>query len=160
MNTNSIHNESAFIGSRNINSIVNRAIVKERGRNSRILYAGANPNLPGTMVVCKVVELFRGKYFYEETVFNPHIKSVHTTLTSTNERLHEISNAEQKLFETRYKPNPQIVAATAYSRELDSGRVFHDTIIRDLRTNQGLFSPLLNFCLYWRINRYLKTTKY
>ena len=152
----SLHSsERAYISRNNIDEVVRKAIVKEGSRNSRILYAGVNPENPATMVVCKVVELFRGKFFYEETVFNPTIKSVHVTLSSTNEKFDEISNPEQKYFDMKYRPDPNVIAATSYNRLLSqSGKAFHNTIINDHRP-QGYLNLLTNPIMYWRIRSYL-----
>jgi hypothetical protein len=146
--------EKAYISSNNIERVVRKAIIKESGKNSRILYAGPNPSNPSTMVVCKVVELFRGKYFYEETVFNPSIKSVHVTLSSSNEKFDEIIDPKQKLYEMRYKPQTNYVAATSYSRLLQGNKAFHNVIINDHR-NQTWMGYLLNPLYYWRIRSYL-----
>ncbi len=147
-------NEKAYIGRNNIDTIVQKAILKEKGKNTRILYAGINPSDTNTMVVCKVVELFRGKYYYEETVFNPIIKSVHTTLASTTEQFDKILKASEKYYEMKYKPNAQIKAATAYSRLLSDGKVFHNTTILDT-TAKGYLSPVWNLCYNWSVRSYL-----
>lgn len=146
--------EKAYISRNNIESVVRKAIIKESGKNSRILYAGPNPDNPSTMVVCKVVELFRGKFFYEETIFNPSIKSVHVTLSSTNEKFDEIVDAKQKLYEIRFKSQSNYLAATAYSRLLQGDKAFHNLIINDHRT-QTWMGYLFNPLCYWRIRSYL-----
>ncbi len=150
--------EKAYISGKNIDTIIQKAIMKDKGKNTRILYAGANPYVPGTMVVCKVVELFRGKFFYEETVFNPTLKSVHTTLSKTTEKFDEIIKASDRLYQMKYRPDSNFNAATLYSRQLSDGRVFHDTSIIDSST-KGYLSPLFDFYYNWKIRSYLNKKK-
>lgn len=154
MDAHTISNENTK-KSRNINSIVTRSILK-KGNHSRVLYAGPSFDNIGTIKVCKVVELFRGKFFYEETVYNPLIKSVHSTLTSLNqEHFDKVVPAKDILFQKRFYPNPQIVACTFYARKMENGEVFHNVILKDYRTNQGIFTPLFDFFHHMKIKSYM-----
>ncbi len=149
-----IEKEKVRIRSKNLQTIVRRAIINEGPCRSRILYAGINPSNNNTMVVHKIVELFKGKYFFEETVFNPIVKSVHTTLTSiAREKFHTIVDPKEKLHDLEFHPNPQIIAATSYSRDLENGKSFNNILIKDCRPKSSF---VFDFYIRWRINRYLK----
>ncbi len=142
---------------RDYNSIIRNAILNEGANRARILYAGVNPANPSTIVVHKVVELFRGKYFFEETIVNPLAKSVHTTVTSVSkEKLHTVIPAKEKLHDLEFYPNPQIIAATSYSRILESGKSFNNVLTKDYRTNKNFMSPIYDLYTRWRLNKYLQ----
>ena len=153
--------EMASICRKDINTIVKKAILKEKASNARILYAGINPENPQTMVIRKVVELFKGKFFYEETVFNPVIKSVHTTLSTCDKQFDNIVSVDQKLYELKYRPNMDAVSATSYARELTDhpGQVFHNTMISEFGRCSGFLHGLMNTCFYWKVSRYLNNKK-
>lgn len=152
---NEIANEKATFKWKSINSLVSAAF-KKRTDNTRVLYAGVNPKQYDTMVVIKVVELFRGRYFCQETVFNPKMKSIHSTLTSINsECFHKIIPAKEKLHNEKFFPNPQIVAGTSYAREFD-GKVFFNTILKDHRNNQGYLTPICDLFSNRKIRNQLK----
>ncbi len=143
--------------SRDYNTIIRNTFLKEGANRARILYAGVNPANPSTMVVHKVVELFRGKYFFEETIVNPSAKSVHTTITSiSQEKLHKVVPAKEKLHELEFYPNPQIIAATSYSRILENGKSFNNVLTKDFRTNKNFMSPICDLYTRWRLNNYLQ----
>lgn len=151
-----IENERASIKRKNISTIVRNSIVKEGLKRTRILYAGVNPNNTSTMCVYKVIELLRGVYYYEETVFDPTAKSVHTTLTSIkNEKFHKIITPKEKLHQIEFHPNPQIVSGVSYSRNIKEGKVFFNTILSDYRSQKGLFSPITDIFINWKIRRHL-----
>jgi hypothetical protein len=150
-----LESEKAKITYSNIYSHINSSVMKNLN-HSRILYAGVNPNDTNTMITCKVVELFRGRYFYEETIYNPEIGSIHTTLTTLNkESFDKIIPAKEKYYRLRFFPNPQIVAATSYARQLSSGSCFKDVIIKDYRNNQGWLTPVWDLWNMSKIRRYL-----
>lgn len=152
-----IEKEKVRTSSSNINTIVRKAILKEGANRARILYAGVNPSNQDTMVVHKIVELFRGRYFFEETIVNPSVKSVHTTLTSiSKEKLHAVVSAKDKMHDLQFYPNPQIVAATSYARELQSGKAFFNVLFKDFRNDKSFTSPICDMYTRWRINRYLQ----
>jgi hypothetical protein len=103
----------------------------------------------------KIVELFRGRYYYQETVFNPTIKSVHSTLTTLNhENFHYIIPANDKVFNLRFHQNPQIVAATSYAREIGS-KTFKNIIVKDYRNNQGYLTPIFDVRTVFKMKNYL-----
>ncbi len=138
-------------------SIIRKAILNEGANRSRILYAGINPSNSNTIAIHKVIELFKGKYFFEETIFNPSAKSVHTTLTSiSREKLHAIVPAKEKLHNLEFHPNPQIIAATSYSRELQNGKTFNNVLVKDFRSKKTLLSPICDMYTIWRLNKYLQ----
>jgi hypothetical protein len=150
-----VDNEKSQISWKNINKVVRKAIMNEGPNRTRILYAGINPEDINTMVVKRVIELFRGKYFFEETIFNPAMQSVHTTISSiAREKFHTVIPATEKLHQIEFFPNPQIIAATSYTRPLGR-RVFHDSIIKDTRNNKNWLSPVCDMYVNWSLRRYL-----
>jgi len=155
-NVHEINKEKVKISHKNITKYVQNSIFNKI-HHSRILYAGINFDNIDTMIVCKVVELFRGKYYYQETVYNPAISSVHTTLTSlSKENFHGIVSAKEKAFNNRFYPNPQVLSATSYARGLgNNAGTFKNTIINDYRNNKGYLSPICDFWTYYRLQKYL-----
>jgi hypothetical protein len=139
-----------------IMKLVRRAILNDGANRTRILYAGVNPSNPSTIAVHKVIEIFRGKYFFEETIVNPSVKSIHTTLTSiSKEKFYGIVPAKEKMHDLEFYPNPQIVAATSYARELQNGKGFFNVLYKDFRNNKTFTSPICDIYTKWRINKFL-----
>jgi hypothetical protein len=153
--------EKASIRHRDINKIVNKAIVKEKASNARILYAGVNPNNSNTMIVCKVVELFRGKFFYEETIFNPRNKSVHTTISTCDKQFDRIIAPGKLYHQQTYQTQLQAVSATCYSRQMkDSpGSVFQSSTITDFNKKGFFWTSLREPFFYCRLGKYLNSKK-
>jgi hypothetical protein len=153
-----IENESVRFKHFGYNKLVRKVILNEGTNRTRILYAGLNPENSNTILIHKIIELTRGKYYLEETVISQEMKSVHRTMSSLNQEVfHKLVPGKEKLHQLKFNTNPQIIAATSYSRQLgESNKVFQNFIIKDLRNNKGLLSPFCDFYLRWKIRSYLK----
>jgi hypothetical protein len=153
--------DKASIWPRDIMKIVNKAVLKEKAANARILYAGVNPNNTNTMIVCKIVELFRGKFLYEETIFNPRNKSVHTSISSCDKRFDKIISTDKLYYQQTFEIKMHAVSATIYSRVMkDSpGSVFQSATITDFNEKGFFWTSLREPYFYWRLGKYLNKKK-
>ena len=149
--------EVAKLSKNDIDSMVKRAIIKEKAVNARILYAGVNPSNHQTMIVRKIVELYRGKYFYEETVFNPVLKSIHSTISTCDHEFHKIIPPQELLYQIRFKPKMFIITGTSYVRLLKDkpGYVFSSNNISEFDSKKSLYPNFRNYYLYLRLKNYL-----
>jgi hypothetical protein len=152
-----IENEKAKLTWKNIDNVVRKAVLKEGCNRTRILYSGIHPQEVDSLVVYRIVELLRGYYFLEETVFNVKVKSVSSSLTSlSKQNFHKIIKPEEKMHDMEFNPNAQIIAGVSYTRRLQTGtRTFHNSIITDYRSNRGWLSGICDYYLNFRIRNYL-----
>lgn len=153
MSTIEIYDQSLKVRSKNIGSLVKKALLNENGKRSRILYAGPHPLEYNSMVVFRLVELLKGRYFLEETIVNSGLKSMTTNLTSLHhQEFHRIKTPGEIMHQRDFHPNPEIISAVSYTRELTySKKVFNSIIIDDIRHKKSFFDCKIK----WQINRYL-----
>jgi hypothetical protein len=150
-----IGDENVKLKRKSFEKVLRKTITNEKGLRSRILYAGGHPREENLMVLYRIIEMYRGCYYLEETVFNSPNKSFHTTVTSLSKSyFHKIIDPKLKLHDLEFNPNPQIYAATSYVRKLkDYQKVFHNTITKDYRS--GGFFGLMDFYSAFWMRRYL-----
>lgn len=67
--TDRINPQTVSISGATISSRVASSILKERCNRTRILYAGPGDS-GNTLVVYRLAEMFRGRYYLEETVYD------------------------------------------------------------------------------------------
>ncbi len=140
---------------RNLSNIVSNAIHREGSYRTRILYAGPHPEDDKLIALFRVVELLKGYYFLEETVFNPQLKSSTTTLSSLSKyQFHKVKTPGDLMHEIEFSPNPQIISGVSYSRYLNY-KSLQNILIADFRTNKSWLSSICDVYLHYRIKNYL-----
>jgi hypothetical protein len=145
--------EKSKIVWKSFDNIASNSILKDNGCNARIIYAG--PKSSESMVVYRILELSRGRYVLEQTVINTHFRSVQTTLSSLNHQHFDkyVSGAEIR-HELQFKPNPKILSAVSYTRDLGNRRFF-SRITNDLAGDKSIMRRMCDYYLKWKMESYL-----
>jgi hypothetical protein len=125
-----------------------------------ILYPliGPHPSIPNLIAHYKLVELFRGKYFLEENLFNLNLNSVKSTLVSLDKsHFHKNVSAEKILFDRRFHPDPNIITGYSYIRQIkDTNKIFKNAFTVNHREDYNKISSIpCNAYRKWVINNYL-----
>jgi len=110
------------------------------------------------LVYYKIVELFNGKYFLEENVFNLDVKSVKTTIVSLDRsQFHKYVSPEKELYNQRFFPDPNIITGYSYIRQLkDTSRIFKNAFVINYRRDKDDMSSMAcNYYRKWVIKNYL-----
>ena len=145
--------ESTKMVWKSFDKITSNSILKDNGYNARILYAG--PRSSDSMVVYRILEISRGRYALEQTIINTHFRSVQTTLATLNQQhFHKHLSAEEIRHELDFHPNPKILSAVSYIRDLGDRRFF-SRITNDLAGERSYMRSMCDFYLKWKMERYL-----
>ena len=123
---------------------------------------GPDPADPQRVLVRKILELSDGKYAYEETTISPNAASGVPTVHSTAYKIHQWDlheQATQKELNIRqaYRPMPNCIGFSLYSRQTESG-TNHLSIVENT-----LWKPTYTWKQWWAdwndrrdLSRYLR----
>lgn len=152
--TEAINPQTVSISGASFISRVSSSILKERCNRTRILYAG-----PGfkenTLAVYRLAEMFRGRYYLEETIYDIEKKSFTSYLSSVNyHSFHKKFNPDEYAHATQFK-SPEITAIVSYTRNIDDRSTFRHSMLLDERKFKSVFSPLFDIFLKRKLFSYM-----
>ncbi len=152
--TDAIHPQTVSISGASFTSRVSSSILKERCNRTRILYAG-----PGfkdnTLIVYRLAEMFRGRYYLEETIYDVEKKSFTSHLTSVNyHSFHKKFNPDEYLHAITYK-SLEINGVVSFTRSIDDVSTFRHSMLLDERKFKSVLSPISDIFLKRKLFSYM-----
>lgn len=138
---------------KSFDKIASNSVLKDNGTNARILYAG--PKSSDSIIIYRILELSRGRYVLEQTIINTNFRSVQTTLSTINKQHFErYVSVEEMTHQDEFNPNPMILSAVSYTRDLGNKRFF-SSISNDMVGTKSIMRRICDYYLRWKMNSYL-----
>jgi hypothetical protein len=152
--TDLVQPQKVNISRTSLSSRVASSIMKERCNRTRLLYAGPG-HTDTTLVVYRLAEMFRGRYYLEETIYDVEKKSFKSYLSSLNhEKFHKVLDPVEFAHALQYK-SPETTAIVTYTRELDNNSTFRHSLLHDDRKFKSMLSPLCDIFLRRKLFSYM-----
>jgi hypothetical protein len=151
--TDAINHQTISISGSSFISRVSSSILKEKCNRTRILYAGQGSK-DNTINVYRLAEIFRGRYYLEETIYDVEKKSFTSNLSSVNyHNFHKKFNPDEFAHAINYK-SPEINAVVSFTRSID-GATFKQSMFIDERKFKSILSPFTDIFLKRKLFSYM-----
>lgn len=152
--TDAINHQYSKFSTENFASQVSSSILKERSNRTRILYAGPGTN-ENTLVIYRLAEIFRGKYYLEETIYDVENKSINSNLSSINyHKFHKTFNPQEYHHAIKFE-SPEIIGVVSYTRCIGENKLFRHSLFVDDRKFKSLLSPVYDLFLKSKLFSYM-----
>lgn len=149
-----INHQHANISRGSITSKVTSSILKEKCNRTRVLYAGPGKQ-ENTLTVYRLAEIFRGRYYLEETVYDVENKSINSTLSSVKyHKFHKKFNPEEYHHAIKFE-SPEITGVLSYTRTLGENKLFRHSLFVDERRFKSILAPFTDLFLRSRLFSYV-----
>ena len=130
------------------------SIMKEKCNRTRVLYAG--PGLNGnTITLYRLAEVFKGKYYLEETTYDIDNKSISSSFSSVkSEHFNKIVDPQTMYHNISFE-SPEITSVVSYTRNVEENRNFTHMFFHDGRKMPSMFSCFTDMFLRRKLFSYM-----
>ena len=130
------------------------SVMKEKCSRTRVLYAG--PGLSGnTISLYRLAEVFKGKYYLEETTYDIDNKSISSSFTSVkSEQFNKIIDPKT-MFYNNNSVSQEITSVVSYTRNVEENRNFTHMLFQDERHMPSYLSYFTDMFLRRRLFSYM-----
>ena len=130
------------------------SVMKEKCNRTRVLYAG--PGLTGnTITLYRLAEVFKGKYYLEETTYNIDHKSISSTFSSVKSEHFTKVIDPMIMYHNQNIESPEITSVVSYTRNLGENRNFTHMFFFDERKFPSMFTYFTDFFLKRKLFSYM-----
>ena len=130
------------------------SIMREKCKRTRVLYAG--PGLSGnTITLYRLAEVYKGKYYLEETTYDIDNKSISSSFTSVkSEEFNKIIDPKTMIHRQNHESS-EITSVISYTRSVGENRNFTHMLFQDERKFPSIFTYFTDYCLRRKLFSYM-----
>lgn len=153
--TDAINPQNVSISGVSFISKVSSSILKEKCNRTRVLYAGPGQK-DNTIAIYRLAEIFRGRYYLEETIYDVEKKSFSSHLSSVNlHKFHKKFNPDEFAHAVNYK-SAEITGVVSFTKSIDDVSTFRHSMFLDERKFKSILSPFSDIFLRRKLLSYMK----